>query len=299
MHLHDARLGKHLRQRRLGVGCRRGCGSQGGSSRARRRPVAPAAGRATRAGSPARAARGRSGHARTPGPPRGRGWPAAEARSRTARAPPPAARRAGSSAPARRPRRPGTPAGCRRRPSRRCARCRAPRPAGRRCARRPRSGSCRMSLSRSGSLWSWHQPGAPGGSGLAGIGHGAGAQRRGRPDNLAGVDLVGTVQTFVLLLLGIGSLILTGYAFIDVLRHKGTLFPHAGRLSKGVWLGILGVAFLHRDPVLREPEHRRHPQRRRGDRGGGLPRRPAAQAPVARRRPRVVERSLRALLSPR
>jgi hypothetical protein len=57
------------------------------------------------------------------------------------------------------------------------------------------------------------------------------------------VDLVGTVQTFVLLLLGIGSLILTGYAFIDVLRHKGTLFPHAGRLSKGVWLGILGVAF--------------------------------------------------------
>jgi uncharacterized protein DUF2516 len=58
------------------------------------------------------------------------------------------------------------------------------------------------------------------------------------------VDLVGTVQGFVLLILGIGSFLLTGYAFIDVLRHKGTLFPHAGRLSKGVWLGILGAAFL-------------------------------------------------------
>jgi hypothetical protein len=66
----------------------------------------------------------------------------------------------------------------------------------------------------------------------------------GRPDNLAGVDLVGSVQSFVLLILGIGSFILTGYALIDVLRRKGTLFPHAGRLSKGVWLAILGAAFL-------------------------------------------------------
>jgi hypothetical protein len=96
----------------------------------------------------------------------------------------------------------------------------------------------------SASLSSCDQPEASGGTGLAGIGHHAGTQQRGRPDNLAGVDLVGTVQTFVLLILGIGSLILTGYAFIDVLRHKGTLFPHAGRLSKGVWLGILGAAFL-------------------------------------------------------
>jgi hypothetical protein len=57
------------------------------------------------------------------------------------------------------------------------------------------------------------------------------------------VNLVGSVQSFVLLLLGIGSAGLTGYAFADVLRRKGTLFPHVGRLSKGAWLGILGAAF--------------------------------------------------------
>lgn len=57
------------------------------------------------------------------------------------------------------------------------------------------------------------------------------------------MNLVGSVQSFVLLLLGIGSAGLTGYAFADVIRRKGTLFPHVGRLSKGAWLGILGAAF--------------------------------------------------------
>ena len=28
-----------------------------------------------------------------------------------------------------------------------------------------------------------------------------------------------------------------------MLRRKGNLFPHVGRLSKGAWLGILGAAF--------------------------------------------------------
>jgi hypothetical protein len=58
------------------------------------------------------------------------------------------------------------------------------------------------------------------------------------------VNLVGSVQGFVLLLLGIGSLILTGFAFFDVLRRKASLFPHVGKLTKPVWLGILGAAFL-------------------------------------------------------
>ena len=57
------------------------------------------------------------------------------------------------------------------------------------------------------------------------------------------MNLVGSVQSFVLLLLGIGSAGLTGYAFADVIRRKGSLFPHVGRLSKGAWLGILGAAF--------------------------------------------------------
>lgn len=55
---------------------------------------------------------------------------------------------------------------------------------------------------------------------------------------------VGGIQSVVLLLLGVGSLLLTGFAFADVLRRPSTLFPHAGRLTKGVWLGILGAAFL-------------------------------------------------------
>jgi hypothetical protein len=58
------------------------------------------------------------------------------------------------------------------------------------------------------------------------------------------VNLVGSVQGFVLLVLGIGSLILTGFAFFDVLRRKASLFPHVGKLTKPVWLGILAAAFL-------------------------------------------------------
>lgn len=58
------------------------------------------------------------------------------------------------------------------------------------------------------------------------------------------MDLVGRVQFFVLLLLGIGALLLTGFAAVDALRHKGSLFPHVGRLTKPAWLGILGAAFL-------------------------------------------------------
>jgi hypothetical protein len=58
------------------------------------------------------------------------------------------------------------------------------------------------------------------------------------------MDLLGPVQAFVLLLLGIGSLLLTGFAAFDALRRPGSLFPHVGRLSKPVWMGILGAAFL-------------------------------------------------------
>lgn len=58
------------------------------------------------------------------------------------------------------------------------------------------------------------------------------------------MDILGPVQTFVLLILGIGSLALTGFAAFDALRRKGSLFPHVGRLTKPAWLGILGAAFL-------------------------------------------------------
>lgn len=57
------------------------------------------------------------------------------------------------------------------------------------------------------------------------------------------MNIVGSVQSFILLLLGIGGLALTGFAFFDALKRQSRLFPHAGRFSKNVWLAILGVAF--------------------------------------------------------
>ena len=58
------------------------------------------------------------------------------------------------------------------------------------------------------------------------------------------MDIVGSIQGFVLLLLGLGSLLLTGFAFFDALRHNANLFTAVGRLTKPMWLGILGAAFL-------------------------------------------------------
>jgi hypothetical protein len=58
------------------------------------------------------------------------------------------------------------------------------------------------------------------------------------------VDLVGTVQSFVLLVLGIGTLALTAFAAFDATRHPANLYPAVGRLSKPIWLGILVAAFL-------------------------------------------------------
>jgi hypothetical protein len=58
------------------------------------------------------------------------------------------------------------------------------------------------------------------------------------------VDLVGSVQSFVLLILGIASLALTGYSAFDASRYQANLFPAVGRLSKAMWLGILIAAFL-------------------------------------------------------
>ncbi|MCY7372808.1 MAG: DUF2516 family protein [Spirochaetaceae bacterium] len=58
------------------------------------------------------------------------------------------------------------------------------------------------------------------------------------------MDILGPVQGFVLLVLGIGAFVLTGFAVFDALRRKGALFPHVGRLTKPVWLGILAAAFL-------------------------------------------------------
>lgn len=58
------------------------------------------------------------------------------------------------------------------------------------------------------------------------------------------VDLVGVVQSKVLLLLGLASLGLTGFAVFDALRRPTNLFPAVERQTKVFWVAILGVAFL-------------------------------------------------------
>ena len=58
------------------------------------------------------------------------------------------------------------------------------------------------------------------------------------------MGFVADVQALVLLILGIGALALTGFAAFDVVRRKAPLFPHVGRLTKPVWMGILIAAFL-------------------------------------------------------
>ena len=58
------------------------------------------------------------------------------------------------------------------------------------------------------------------------------------------MNIVGTVQAFVGLILGIASLGLTGFAALDALRQQTNLFPAVGRQTKLFWAGILSAAFL-------------------------------------------------------
>ena len=56
--------------------------------------------------------------------------------------------------------------------------------------------------------------------------------------------MFGDFQSWLLILLGVAALALKGYALIDALRVPTQAFPAAGKLTKPIWLGILGVAAL-------------------------------------------------------
>ena len=43
------------------------------------------------------------------------------------------------------------------------------------------------------------------------------------------------------LVLQLGLLVLSGWAFVDCLRHPAAAFPAAGKLTKPAWLAITGV----------------------------------------------------------
>ena len=48
----------------------------------------------------------------------------------------------------------------------------------------------------------------------------------------------------LVLLINLGLIVLTGWAFIDALTRPAPAFAAAGKLTKPKWLGILGVALV-------------------------------------------------------
>jgi hypothetical protein len=57
------------------------------------------------------------------------------------------------------------------------------------------------------------------------------------------MDLLGSFQGLVLLALGVGALVLTGYSLVDAARRPAEAFVYAGKRTKVFWLAILGIAF--------------------------------------------------------
>ena len=55
-------------------------------------------------------------------------------------------------------------------------------------------------------------------------------------------DIFGSIQALIGLAFGVAALVLAVYGLVDALRHSPDAFTAAGKLSKNIWLGILGVA---------------------------------------------------------
>jgi drug/metabolite transporter (DMT)-like permease len=58
------------------------------------------------------------------------------------------------------------------------------------------------------------------------------------------VNSVNTLQGLLLLILGVAVLAMTVFALVDALRHRSDAFTAAGKLTKPIWCGILGVAAI-------------------------------------------------------
>lgn len=54
--------------------------------------------------------------------------------------------------------------------------------------------------------------------------------------------MFGDFQSLLIVALSVASLALKGYALVDAVRVPGQSFPAAGKMTKPIWLGILGVA---------------------------------------------------------
>jgi uncharacterized membrane protein len=55
-------------------------------------------------------------------------------------------------------------------------------------------------------------------------------------------NIFGSIQELIGLVFGLAALVLAVFGFVDALRHRPDAFTAAGKLSKNIWLGILGGA---------------------------------------------------------
>lgn len=55
------------------------------------------------------------------------------------------------------------------------------------------------------------------------------------------MDLIGSLQGGITLVLGVAALGLEIFALVDALRHPGNAYVAAGKRTKGFWLAVVGV----------------------------------------------------------
>jgi len=56
------------------------------------------------------------------------------------------------------------------------------------------------------------------------------------------MQILGSVQNTLLLILGVGAVVCEAFALIDAVRHRPDAFVAAGKRTKIFWLAVLGVA---------------------------------------------------------
>lgn len=63
-------------------------------------------------------------------------------------------------------------------------------------------------------------------------------------DNLTYPEDMTFLTSWILMAIGLATLVASALAFIDCLRARPDAFPAIGRQSKGLWLGLTGGATL-------------------------------------------------------
>jgi len=56
------------------------------------------------------------------------------------------------------------------------------------------------------------------------------------------LNFFGSIQLLIALAFGVGALGLSIFCLVDALRHRPDAFTAAGKLTKPIWLGLLGLA---------------------------------------------------------